>query len=389
MSYGRILLSEGKYEEAAAELDKATKSDPASARSFYFLGVSQKSLGLSDQARVSFSNALKQQPGMLEAASALADLNAKRGNYEEALRLAGIATKSNPNSPQGFIATAQALLAKGDTRQGETMLQSALERDPASVSALAMLVKLYDSQGRSQEAVRRIGKQTTIHPENSSLHLLLAVAYFNLKDLERSEAGVRRAIALDRRTPNAYSLLANIDYSKGSVEKAKTDLRTAIELNPRNVPNYMVLENWYKREGNWEEAKRLCEKAHQIDPASPEIATELAFLYLEHGGDVNLALSLAQGAKQKLPNSLPVADTLGWAYYKMGSAASAIVQLKECVQKSPDNSIYQYHLGMAYMAAGHSQSAGQALHQALKHSPNFAYAANARAVLDKISKMPL
>jgi len=210
-----------------------------------------------------------------------------------------------------------------------------------------------------------------------------------LKNLDKSESNVQRAIALDRKTPNAFSLLANIDYARGSIEKAKANLRTAIELNPYNVTNYMVLENWFKKEGNWEEAKRLCEKAHQLDSASPEIATELAFLYLEHGGDVNLALSLAQGAKEKLPNSLPVADTLGWAYYKMGLAGSAIVQLKECVQKSPDNSIYQYHLGMAYMAAGHSQSAGQALHQALKYNPSFAYAANARAALDRISKTPL
>jgi hypothetical protein len=36
-----------------------------------------------------------------------------------------------------------------------------------------------------------------------------------------------------------------------------------------------------------------------------------AFLYLEHGGDVNAELSLAQSAKRKMPDSLVTADALG------------------------------------------------------------------------------
>jgi cellulose synthase operon protein C len=51
------------------------------------------------------------------------------------------------------------------------------------------------------------------------------------------------------------------------------------------------------------------------------VANQLAYIYLEHGGDVNVALGLAQQAKQKMPDSPNVADTLGWAYYKSGLPA--------------------------------------------------------------------
>ena len=60
--------------------------------------------------------------------------------------------------------------------------------------------------------------------------------------------------------------------------------------------------------------KKLCEKAREVDPDSPLVANNLAYLYLEHGGDVNVALSLAQMVRQKMPNSPDAADTLGWAY---------------------------------------------------------------------------
>src|ERR1051325_8820900 len=72
--------------------------------------------------------------------------------------------------------------------------------------------------------------------------------------------------------------------------------------------NRRALAELYQKQSNWEEAKRAAERAHSLDPASPFIANNLAYLYMEHGGDINLALSLAQQARQKLPDSPIVSD---------------------------------------------------------------------------------
>ena len=172
------------------------------------------------------------------------------------------------------------------------------------------------------------------------------------------------------------------------MRKPKRTFAPRIEIYPRNVNNYVSLGTQYEKEGNWEEAKKLYEKAHDIDSGAPFVSDELAFLYLEHSGDVNVALSLAQMARQRLPNSPVTADALGWAYYKMGAYESAVSQLRECVQKVPDNPVYQYHLGMAYIVAGHRDSAAQSLQKALQNDPDFPFAARARATLGKISKGP-
>ena len=307
--------------------------------------------------------------------------------FTEALRLASGALQTNPNSSPAHVASAQASLGKGDAREGEAQLLEALKHDPASLPALAMRLKLDINQGRAQESVQRISTLIQQDPQNAGLHFLLGLGYFSLKDLERSEASVRRAIALDPRTPDAYTLLANIDFAKGSVEKAKADLRTAIQAYPRSVNNYLALGTQYEKEGNWEEAKKVFEKAHEVDSASPFVADELAFIYLEHGGDVNVALSLTQIAKQRLPGSPVTADALGWAYYKLGAYGSAVSQLRECVQKVPNNPVYQYHLGMAYIAAGNRDSAERALQRALKDNSNFLYSASARESLSKLSRV--
>jgi tetratricopeptide (TPR) repeat protein len=385
-SQGRILLSEGQFEKAKTALEGAVKADPDSAASYYFLGLAQRGAGLPDLAKVSFSRALELQPKLAQASAALASLTLKNGNRDEALRLAEDARRSNPNLPSAYFASAQALMAKGDARQAEAALQDTLRRDPVSLPALATLLNLYSQQGRMQEGLQRIAGLVQQYPQNAGLHFLLALSYFGVKDLAKAETNVRQALALDPKTPDAYTLLANIHLARGAAEEAKADLRAAIAAHPRSLLNYMALATQYEKEGNWEEAKKLCANAHEIDPVSPMVADELAFLYLEHGGDVNTAVSLAQIAKEKMPDSPVTADALGWAYYKLGSLSSAVVQLKESSDKAPNNPVYHYHLGMAYMASRQLDLARQSLRAALRTDPQFPYAANAKAALEQISK---
>jgi tetratricopeptide (TPR) repeat protein len=212
------------------------------------------------------------------------------------------------------------------------------------------------------------------------------LSYFSLKDLQKAETGARQTLALNPSTPDAWTLLANIDVARGDNGKAEADLRNAIAAQPRNVSNYVALAVHFEKQNKWDEAKKLFEKAHQMEPAAPNIAAELAFLYLEHGGDVNVAVSLAQAARQKLPEAPMTADALGWAYFKLGSSDLAIAQLKESAAKVPDNPVYQYHLGMAYLGARKPEMAAQSLRLALKRDPDFPDAANARAALDQIAR---
>lgn len=330
------------------------------------------------------SRALEIHPKMAQASAALASLTVKTGNRDEAFRLAENARSGDPNLPSAYLASAQALMAKGDARQAEAALQEALQRDPVSLSALATLLNLYSQEGRAKESLQRISGLVQQYPQNAGLHFLQGLAYFSLKDFEKSEASVRQALALDPKTPDAYTLLANIHLARGGNEEAKADLRSAIAAHPRSLLNYMTLVTQYEKEGNWEEARKLCEKAHDIDSAAPFVADELAFLYLEHGGDVNTAVALAQVAKEKMPDSPITADALGWAYYKLHSFDAALVQLKESAGKVPNNPMYRYHLGMTYLAAHRFDLARQSLAAALRADPHFPYAASAREALEQI-----
>jgi Tfp pilus assembly protein PilF len=145
-------VAKRKYPEAVTNLENASRAAPRSAAAFYYLGIAQKSMGFSDSAKTSFVQARKLSPGTLGPEAALVELDARSGDYSGAERLA----RANPNTPVAEVAGAKAELAKGNSRKAEEMLQTALERDPVSLPALEILVKLYTQDGRAQKSVSHL-----------------------------------------------------------------------------------------------------------------------------------------------------------------------------------------------------------------------------------------
>jgi tetratricopeptide (TPR) repeat protein len=345
-------------------------------------------LGFPALARTSFARALELSPDMTEAILASADLEVQSRDYDTAIRLANKAIRKNPKLTGAYVTAAKAWLAKGSAAEAEGQLRTALDHDPASVAALGVLVDVQTSLGRVQDAVRRISAAVSQNPRNANLQFLLGVAYFRQNDLAHAAAALQQAMAIDPKIPDAHGVLAEVSCALGSWDQAIDQYKTAIAENPKKPGNYMALSGVYEKQGNSEEAKRAAERAHELDPGSPFIANNLAYLYLQYGGDAARALSLAEEAKQKLPDSPVVFDTAGWAHYKLQSPDAAVAQLSESVRRAPANPVYRYHLGMAYIQAGRFGDAQQSLQQALSINAHFVYANDAKAALSRIARGP-
>jgi tetratricopeptide (TPR) repeat protein len=383
---GRILILRQSYAEAKATLEAAVQANPQSAAGFYFLGVAENFLGLAASAQASFAHALELSPGWEEASLALADTDLRSGDYDAALRFARDAQTANPNSTSSYVIGANAAMGKGDLLLAEDQIRAALARDPVLLQALQAELELRSRQGRIPEVAQHFSMLALEHPQNASLDFLLGLAYFKEREFAKAEENVGKAVAIDPMTPDAYALLAEIAAARGTPEKAVAWYRMAIAHNPAKAENYMALAGLYGKQGKWEETKQAAERAHTLDPESPFIANNLADLYLDHGGDLNTAFSLAQQAWKKLPDSPVVSDTLGWAYYKIGSAEAAVALLASSVRRDPHNPMYNYHLGVAYAASGRFSDSRRSLERALSGDPNFPYAAEARKALSALLK---
>lgn len=125
-------------------------------------------------------------------------------------------------------------------------------------------------------------------------------------------------------------------------------------------------------------------RAIELDPRAGVAANNLAWLYVERGENLDVALQLAQSAKAALPTNASVANTLGLAYYKKGLFSQALSEFKESAAGHPNDPAKQYYLGLAYLKNQHAPEARRALERALQLNPQFQYAADAKQVLATI-----
>src|SRR5438034_7060946 len=105
-------------------------------------------------------------------------------------------------------------------------------------------------------------------------------------------------------------------------------------------------------QGRTADAQKRYESIIAHDSRAAVAANNLAWLYAERGGNLDVALELARTAKQQMPAQAEVNDTLGWIYYKKNLASLAVSALEESASKDPKNGTFAYHLGLAYAKNG-------------------------------------
>ena len=213
---------------------------------------------------------------------------------------------------------------------------------------------------------------------------MLGLLYETKKDLVSAESYLKKAVELNPDLPMLQTSLGDFYMRQHLMDKAKNQYLTALRKAPDSLPALMMLGIIYENEKNYSKAQESYEKVLKINPRYAPAANNLAFLYAEHGGNIDVALNLAQIAKEQLPEDARVSDTLGWIYYKKNVPGTAITYLKEAADKIPDNPVIRYHLGMAYYKKGNRDLAQKELNAALRINSGFTAADEARATLQKL-----
>jgi tetratricopeptide (TPR) repeat protein len=128
----------------------------------------------------------------------------------------------------------------------------------------------------------------------------------------------------------------------------------------------MALGVIYERMGEVQKAKETYKELLARDPDFAPALNNLAWLELEKGGNVDVALSLAQKAKERVPLDPAVSDTLGWAYFRKGLPRMALPLIQEALEKLPENPAVLYHLGAILHELGDGDKGQEFLERALK-----------------------
>jgi tetratricopeptide (TPR) repeat protein len=413
-----LLASSGKLDEALATAQRASESDGRSALAQYALGKVRQLRREDTDALGAFNEALRLNPrltpakidaarlllsrGQLDdaesrARGALADLPTSkevqlllarilvaRGSLADASPLLRDLGRTSPASPDVQVAIGQFELRRGNRSAARAAFERALSAQPVHLEAVRQLVAL-DLGDRRLPAVRaRVDALLATQPNNTEIALLAASAMAAAGDIPRAE---QLALALVERHPDvldAYVTLGRIYLAAGRLDRATTQYQALAERQPRSVSVHTVVGMLLQMQGKTADARARFEHVLQLDRSAVVAANNLAWIYAEDGSNIDLALTLAQTAKAKLPDQPEINDTLGWIYIKKGLGTLAVPPLEQAVARDPGNPGYLHHLGAAYALAGATDKARATLTRALALDGTSADASRSREYLRKL-----
>jgi Tfp pilus assembly protein PilF len=273
------------------------------------------------------------------------------------------------------------LLGKHDAAAARRSLERAAELDRTSPEAVTGLVVI-DLSHKDLRAARARVEAFLARSPAAPVPLLTAAKLYGLMGDKRAvEETLTNALKTDPSNPEIYDRLGRIYVSQGRMADAKKQYTEVARLEPRSVSANTMLGWLCYAERDVPEARKWWEKAIKIDSGAAAAANNLAWVYAESGGDLDVALQLAQTAKGKYPGQPEVNDTLGWIYYRKDLNTQAIFYLEQSVERDPTSALYQYHLGMAYAQKGEDAKARRVLQRALQLDPKFPEANQARKTL--------
>lgn len=419
MLRGRILNLKGQFKEASDILQAALKDAPEHAGGHYQLALALSNTGNLPRAEQELRQAVKLEPRLTDAQLSLAQIALSKDDRETLRQTAEQIIKSLPSDCRGYILRAEAesrsnqtaaadadfkkaievdpqnalaysalggwLLKNGKLREAQQQYERALERDPNQLAALNGLVSVFLNLHQNGKAEERVRQQITKSQGNDQFYTLLGGLQFANKDLSGADASLQQALRLNSNNLSAVLLLSNVQRAEGSIDKALATAYESIAQSPKSAARYFLAASLEDSRNNWQKAKPLYEQALQIEPNYAPAANNLAYGMLERQEDGDVALSLAQIARQKMPDSPSAADTLAWAYYQKGLYTVAADLLEEAIGKSPDNATYHYHIGMVYQKQQNAAAAKKHLQRALEINRHLPDADKIRAALNQMN----
>jgi tetratricopeptide (TPR) repeat protein len=389
---GRILLMQNHFQEAITYLKrvKERKRDyafgPYKKDLSYYLGLAYVKNGQLDQAREELQSVLELYPTLTQVKLLVAELSLKLGDAWEAISHAEEVLRAEPRNLQAFLLLGQASLHVSRLQEATTVFQTATTLAPKQPQGYYGLGLAYQRQRQLQKAITAF--ETVLTLDADAVEALAQLTVIHQASGQSEKALARCAAQLERSPNNAglHQLMGTLLLRQAQGKKAEEHFRKAIALDGNHPQPYFFLGMLHEQRGNYPEAKAQYERALTLAPTFAQAANNLAWLYAEHGGDLDRALSLAKMAREHLPDDASVGDTLGWIYYKKNSVHHAIVLLEESAKKNHTNPTIHYHLGMAYYKKGEYEAARRALAQSLALNPAHADAPVVRQTLAVIQQ---
>jgi tetratricopeptide (TPR) repeat protein len=258
----------------------------------------------------------------------------------------------------------------------------ALRQMPNAIEPKSGLIATHLAAGEVEKARTQVAEWRRASSANKSLDVLAARVELSAGNSAEAERILQSVIASDASYLEAYELLGRLYVVQKQLDKAIQQYEAIAERSQSSSGPRTMVAMLYESRGDRARAKETYESIIARDSRAGIAANNLAWMYAEEGR-LDDALRLARIAKDELRRRPEGEDTLGWVQLRKGAVGDAIASFSRAVERNPNNPVYHYHLGLAFLQSGDKQRGRSELQRALEISQDFNGADEARRQLEQ------
>ena len=273
--------------------------DPGSVQHLAMLGRALAKQGRFDEAAAQVDQAIDLAPELPLLYEDLGTVRRHQGRREEAIGLFQKAIRLNPRQASAHRKLGEALAAEGRGVEADRHFESYFDRDPVAGRVAEGADHL--RAGRADEAIAVFRDVIRGHPDNVDAMRHLAMAYWRQKKKPGdAEAWLRRATTVAPDFVAAWLSLGLVLLDNGKPNDAIDAYRRAVDLAPDNAAAWAGAGNAHAQAGQQELSVEAYARSLELNPRA-------AGVHMSHGhalktiGDQKFALAAYRAAIAERP----------------------------------------------------------------------------------------
>src|SRR5438874_1771655 len=369
---GLAQLSLNKKDNARAgqEIKAAADLSPVRSRERLTYAEFKMQTGDKEEARSYLQDLTKLARDFIGAWILQAKLAQSEKKYDEVATLLQNVFSRDPDNIEGRVVQAQALLGKGDIKQGTDILERA-DKSFANNPLIKYQLALAYLQGRNTtQATSELEQAVKIAPKYVDAIVLLAQLRLRAGDPRSVITPLESALQLRPDITQIRTLLADAYQAVGRSEDAASLIREQIKKTPEDSQSYLVLGVILKQQKKDDEARKAFEKSLELNPQNVVAIDQLTDLDLAAKA-FSAIHQRANALLQKDPKSAPAYYIHGRSYVMEKNFAAAETALKKAIELDP-NLAAAYNLLVAiYVQTNKLPEALKELETVLAKNPQY------------------
>ena len=189
------------------------------------------------------------------------------------------------------------------------------------------------------------------------------------KEFDKAKELLEPALKADPENVELLKLSGLVASNDEDWQKARSNFETVVKFKPEDATSWFYLASAYDRLGDFVSAKNAYIKVIDLRSGYTEAYKSLCVILMKMNEPEN-AIKYAVMANAIEPDDYIFHFVIGTAYMKLKEFQKSIEPFKRALDKEPDNIGTLNSLGTAYMAVGNSEDAIKCYKRALELRPN-------------------